>query len=161
MIAVEAAFAFPVIIIAAMIAMELANIALTINMGDIALQRAVQKVRNDDSWGTGGEGVIRSYMIAASHGYVTDNNIVNVEVEEFESLDEMGQALAEDGGGGSSEDEKDEEENEDSTYPAWKITVDIRKDFITPLPRMLAAYDNDFQYRFEQILCYLPRQDED
>jgi len=152
--AVEAVFALPVLIMAVMIIMEFANIALTIDMGEAALQRAVQQFRLDDSFGDDAESALRQNMVDASHGYVKQENIVNVSIEEFASLDAMG-------GGSTDEDNEDsEDEASSNNLPAWRITVDIRKDFITPLSRLLAFYDNDFQYRYEQVLSYLPQEED-
>jgi len=153
-LSVEAAFAFPILIIAAMLVMEVSNIALTINFGEIALQRALQKVRSNDSWEQDSEGLIIQYMSEASHGYVTENNIVSVTADRYDSLDALGQeGLGEEAEGGSDEDATE------TDLPAWKITVHIRKEFITSLPKMLPLDDNDFHYHYEQILSYLPAQD--
>ncbi|MUM78529.1 hypothetical protein GKC30_12870 [Pseudodesulfovibrio sp. F-1] len=154
-VSVEAAFLFPVLIIAAMVVMELANIGLTIDMGEVALQRAVQQMRASGQPGEEGESELRRNMAEASHGYLSQADIVSVFIERFESLDALG---------GADEDEGQEEDGSGSGFskipPAWRITVDIHKDFLTPLPRLLSFVDNGFQYRFEQVLSYLPRQED-
>jgi len=153
-LSVEAAYVLPVVIAAAMMFMELANIGLTINMGASALERAVQQFRQDGAAGMqdGGaiESLVRARMVAASHNYLDDENIATVEVERFASLDAMG--------GGETEDEA---ENAALTQvPAWRIEVDVRKDFITPLPRLLGVDSGAFRYRYQQVLAYLPQRAE-
>lgn len=153
-LSVEAAYVLPVIIAAAMMFMELANIGLTINMGASALERAVQQFRQDGpaSLADGGamESLLRERMAAASHNYLDESNIATVEVERYTSLDAMG---------GSTEDEE-ATPNAFSSQPAWRIEVDIRKDFITPLPRLLGVDSSAFRYRYQQVLAYLPQRTE-
>ena len=155
-VSVEAAFVFPVLIIAAMVVMELANVALTIDMGEVALQRAVQQFRRNGAPDDEGEDTLRSAMADASQGYLTKANISTVSIERFDSLDAMGSDSEE-------EDEEDEDQGKSDFSrlpPAWRITVDIRKGFITPLPHMLLFFENEFHYRFEQVLSYLPNQED-
>lgn len=155
-VSVEAAFVFPVLIIAVMVVMELANIALTIDMGEVALQRAVQQFRRNGAPDDEGESTLRSAMAEASQGYLAQADISTVSIERFDSLDAMG-------AGSEDEDEEDEGQGKSDFSqlpPAWRITVDIRKGFITPLPRMLVFVDNEFHYRFEQVLSYLPNQED-
>ncbi|CAB3707410.1 hypothetical protein LMG26690_02991 [Achromobacter animicus] len=154
-LSVEAAYVLPVVIAAAMMFMELANIGLTINMGASALERAVQQFRQDGAAGMqdGGaiESLVRSRMVAASHNYLDDENIATVEVERFASLDAMG------GGGGEDETQAAALTN----VPAWRIEVDVRKDFITPLPRLLGVDSGAFRYRYQQVLAYLPQRNQE
>lgn len=146
-LSVEAAYVLPVIIAAAMMFMELANIALAIDMGGTALERAIQQLRRDDGPALAAaemESALRQRMAAASHGYLSEDNIATVSVERFSSLDEMG-------GGHAEEDRGDD-------MPVWRVTVDIRKDFITPLPRLLNLDSGAFRYRYQQVLGYLPAE---
>ncbi|MFJ3462882.1 TadE/TadG family type IV pilus assembly protein [Achromobacter spanius] len=153
-LSVEAAYVLPVVIAAAMMFMELANIGLTINMGASALERAVQQFRQDGAAGMqdGGaiESLVRSRMVAASHNYLDDENIATVEVERFASLDAMG--------GGA---EDDTQAAGQTNMPAWRIEVDVRKDFITPLPRLLGVDSGAFRYRYQQVLAYLPQRNQE
>lgn len=153
-LAVEAAFVLPVILTCAMMFMELANIGLTIDMGNTALERAIQQFRRDtaNTLQPGAmEGLVRTRMAAASHGYLKEENIASVDVENFTSLDEMG---------GGTLAEVEATSNTSSTgVPVWRITVDIRKDFITPLPRLLSIDSGAFRYRYQQVLGYLPKEE--
>jgi len=161
-VSVEAVFVFPILIVAAMIVMELANIALTISMGEIALQRGIQEIRTNDSWEEDDANVIRGNMVKSSQGFLAENNIESIVVEKYESLDALGKAEGSSGSDDSEDsDEEEDEETTASTYPAWKITVDIHKDFITSLPHLLALDENGFQYRFEKVLSYLPSLSEE
>lgn len=154
-LSVEAAYVLPVVIAAAMMFMELANIGLTINMGASALERAVQQFRQDGAAGLqdGGaiESLVRTRMVAASHNYLDDENIATVEVERFASLDAMG---------GGAQDEDEDQAAALTHVPAWRIEVDVRKDFITPLPRLLGVDSGAFRYRYQQVLAYLPQRTE-
>lgn len=155
-IAVEAAYLLPVIIVAAMMFMELANIGLTINIGANALERAVQQFRRDGVEqllaGSDMAGHIRERMAAASHGHLVQEEVVDVEIESFANLDEMG------GGGGDDDGEDDEPAIGSTTrIPAWRISVGIRKQYITPLPRLLGVNSSSFSYRYQQVLSYLPQ----
>lgn len=154
-LSVESAYVLPVVIAAAMMFMELANIGLTINMGASALERAVQQFRQDGAAGMqdGGaiESLVRTRMVAASHNYLDDENIATVEVERFASLDAMG--------GGGAEDETQAAVL--TNVPAWRIEVDVRKDFITPLPRLLGVDSGAFRYRYQQVLAYLPQRNQE
>lgn len=147
-LAVEAAYVLPVIIAAAMMFMELANIGLTINMGGSALERAVQQLRRTDPAILTAEAMesrLRTDMAAASHGYLGEDNIAIIKVEQFSSLDQMGTGRTE-----------ADDASTKTDVPVWRITVDIRKDFITPLPRLLAIDSSAFRYRYKQVLGNLP-----
>ena len=148
MVSVEAAFAFPALIAAAMMIMELANIALTIDMGETALQRSVQEFRLKASMDEIEEKDVRRSMTGASQGYVKWDDIVDVSIERFDSLDAMG--------GGADEDEESPEGDAGVDVPALKITVDIRAAYITSVARLLDGNENGFRYRYEEVLSYLP-----
>jgi len=151
-LSVEAAYVLPVIIAAAMMFMELANIGLTINVGAGALDRAIQQFRqgsiNGSLQGDAMESQLRKRMVAASHNYLDDTDIATVEIERFTSLDALG-------GGNAANEENAPAAT--STQPAWRVSVDIRKNFITPLPRLLGVDSSAFRYRYEQVLAYLPQ----
>jgi len=146
-LAVEAAFVLPVIIAGAMMVMELANMGLTIDMGGTALDRAVQQFRTDDAsllQPALMEPLLRERMAAAAHGRLSQDNIATIDIERFPSLDVMGGGIA------------DPNDAPATRTPVWRITVDIRKDFITPLPRLLSIDSGAFRYRYQQVLGHLP-----
>ena len=152
-LAVEAAFVLPVVLTGAMMVFELAYIGLTIDMGNTAMERALQQFRADPAAvleAGAMQGLLRQRMAAASHGYLTEANIAVVNIENFASLDAMG--------GGSEEPSTGSASANVNNVPIWRVTVDIRKDFITPLPRLLAIDSGAFRYRYQQMLGYLPAQ---
>jgi hypothetical protein len=160
-LSVEAAYALPVIIAAAMMFMELANFGLTINMGASALERAVQELRQQgvatlEADVSAMQRQLRERMADASHHYLSVDNIATVDIEHYATLDAMG-------GGNAAEPDEDGQTGVggDTDVPAWRISVDIRKDFITPLPRLLGIDSDSFRYRYQQVLSYLPQQTED
>lgn len=152
-LAVEAAFVLPVVLTGAMMVFELAYIGLTIDMGNTALERALQQFRADPATvlqAGSMQQLLRQRMAAASHGYLTEANIAVVNVENFASLDAMG--------GGTEAPATDSASANANNVPIWRVTVDIRKDFITPLPRLLAIDSGAFRYRYQQMLGYLPAE---
>lgn len=157
-IAVEAAFAFPVILIAFFAIVEFANMALTIQVAENAVSTALTRFRDAGELGASAENDIRQGVVAYSHGYLEPENVTRVTLEAYESLDAMGNP-------GGKEDEEDEEDGAGDSfadaYPAWKVVVVISKDFITPIPRMLITNRKDFTYRYERVLAYYPKVDEE
>ena len=151
-LAVEAAYVLPVVIAAGMMFMELANIGLTINIGASALERAVQQFRQEGGINTGMESSLRQRMAAASHGYLDNSEIVDVDIEPYDTLDAMG-------GGSVGGDDTDGSDTvgANTGVPAWRVRVGIRKDYITPLPRLLGVDSNAFGYTYQQVLSYLPQ----
>ncbi len=149
-LAVEAAFVLPVVLTGAMMVFELACIGLTIDIGNTAMERALQQFRADPATvlETGAmQRLLRQRMAAASHGYLSEANIAVVNIENFASLDAMGGGSGSDSGSGQAD-----------NVPIWRVTVDIRKNFITPLPRLLAIDSGAYRYRYQQMLGYLPAQ---
>ena len=163
-LAVEAAYVLPVVIAALMMLIELIHVGLTINMGSSALERALTQFRSETTLTqasiSGMDGQLRQRMAAASHNYLTEDNIATVDIEHFVNLDALGggraskQANSSGQSGGS--DDIAAAMAAQTDVPAWRIAVDIRKEFITPLPRLLGLDSNAFRYRYEQVLSYLP-----
>lgn len=164
-LAVEAAFVLPVVLTGAMMVFELAYIGLTIDMGNTALERAIQQFRADPANVLEAgrmQSLLRQRMVAASHGYLEDSNIAAVNVENFASLDAMGggtaSGTASGNDSGSGAEQSGGAASAATDVPVWRVTVDIRKDFITPLPRLLAIDSGAFRYRYQQMLGYLPAE---
>ncbi|RZT39395.1 hypothetical protein [Cupriavidus agavae] len=147
-LAVEAAFALPVVIAGAMMFMELGNIGLAINMGGRALEHAVEGFRGvppESLEARQMERLVRQRMATASHGYLDDGDIATVAVESFTSLDTIGDSAA-------------VRATHAPGLPVWRLTVEIRKDFVTPLPRLLGTDGTAFRYQYQQLLGQLPPQ---
>ncbi|RMX06854.1 hypothetical protein D8I35_10205 [Corticibacter populi] len=158
-LSVEAAYVLPVVIAAAMIFMELGNVGLTINMGASAFERAMQQFRQDgvlalQDGSADMEALLRERMASASHGYLAEDNIITIDVQTYTNLDALGDGTAsqEDADGNTAT-------GGDTDVPAWRVSVEIRKSFITPLPRLLGVDNNAFRYRYQQVLAYLPQQE--
>lgn len=147
-VAVEAAFVLPVVIVVMMMVLEIVNIGLSINLGAAALERAVQQFRLDGTMlptAEGMKGLVRERMASHSHGYLGTDEIVEVDVASYASLDALG--------GGHPDADSPAEGTEP---PAVRITVDIQKSYITPLPRLLNIDSSSFRYRFQELLAYMP-----
>lgn len=148
-LAVEAAFALPVIIAGAMMFTELGNIGLTIASGGTALERAIHQLR------TGAPEPLQAAQIerrvrqgmAGSHRFLGDADIATVAVESYASLDAIGTGHPE-----------ATRKVANPAVPVWRITVEIRKDFITPLPRLLGIGGTAFRYQYQQLLGDLGTQ---
>ncbi|WP_197424997.1 TadE/TadG family type IV pilus assembly protein [Bordetella sp. N] len=139
-VAVEAAYVLPVIIAAVMMLMELANIGLTINRSSDALARTLSELRTMDTNHLSAgdmESELRARMARASQGYLGTDNIAVIDVERFSTVDvtEGPQAVT-----------------PSTAVQAWRITVDVSKDFITPPPRLLSIGNSAFRYRYERVL---------
>ena len=156
-IAVEAAFAFPVILVAFFIAAELASMTITMQVTESAVSAALARFRDEGELGAAAESDIRQGVAAYSFGYIKPGDVSRVTVEAYDSLDAMGNP----GGSGEDEDEEDgAADSFDDAYPAWRIVVVVHKDFITPLPRMLLTNRKDFTYRCERVVAYFPKVDD-
>ena len=157
-VSVEAAFAYPALIIVILMVMEVANMALTIEVGENAVSRSLIQFRDAGTLSESAANDIRCAIAAKSLGFIRPADVKLVSVEPYETLDAMGQE-----GGGVADEGKDDESAdsiEDQQNPAWRIVVSVRKDFITPLPRMLPTDRKDFGFRYERVLSYLPALEE-
>lgn len=134
-----AALALPVIVAGAMMFAELGHIGLTIAVGRVALDRALERFHVDAAAPPAPAVVarqLRTRMAAASHQYLDDGDIPTVAVERFASLDTIGAAPA----------------NTRPAAPVWRVTVEIRRDFLTPLPRLLGVGGNAFRYQYQRLV---------
>ncbi|MEC5398543.1 TadE/TadG family type IV pilus assembly protein [Uliginosibacterium sp. H1] len=140
-LAPEAALVLPVVITAAMMAIELANIGLSIHRGRTALQQTVTQLRE------GGvlprlAGVsdaqlelrLRQGMLAAADGKLRPAQIASLAIERFPV---PGSVAAPAG---------------PQWMPAWRVTVDVRQAFVTVLPRLVIG-NGAFRYRHQQWLA--------
>lgn len=159
-VSVEAAFAYPALIIVILMVMEVANMALTIEIGENAVSRSLIQFREAGTLSDSAANDIRYAIAAKSLGFIRPSDVKLVSVEPYETLDAMGSE-----GGGAAEKGDDDAEDEGSAIedlqnPAWRVVVSVRKDFITPLPRMLPSDRKDFGFRYERVLSYLPAVEE-
>ncbi|MFT4265836.1 MAG: hypothetical protein QM586_01225 [Xenophilus sp.] len=123
-LAIEAACVLAVVIVAVMMLVELVHIGLTISMGHHALDNALQQLRHDDPSGPPASDMaarLRTLMVAGSHGCLGEDEIAVVRIDPYASLDEH-------------------------VGSAWRISVDLRKRFVTPLPRLMGIRSQAFRY---------------
>lgn len=148
-IATETAFLVPLVLVGIMMFMELARVMVTITVGSTAMDAVVQSLRQEKSLTPD---TVKQLIIDRmankkfSYGYLSPKDI-EVEVDHYPSLDSLGIAngAVQDG---------EELVPASKSRAVWSITVDIRKNYITPLPRLLTLEDM-FRYRFKQVLGYL------
>jgi hypothetical protein len=131
-VAVEAAFVLPVLIAGAMMFVELSHMALTIHRGSAALARAVEQFRRDaglERPAARAEALLRARMAAAARTDLAPDSIVAVSLEPVATPDAP----------------------EHSQPSLWRVTVDIRQAFVTPLPGLLSIDSDAFRYRYQQV----------
>lgn len=142
-ISTELAFLAPVMLVGVMMLFELARIGLVIGIGSVALDKAVQSFRLDDVNNQDASEMtdqLRSRMVDAGYGYITADDL-SVSVLHFDNLSELG--------GLTISDEEQGEKNV-QTLPVWSVTVQIKKEFISPLPEVLSL-GNTFRYQYKHV----------
>lgn len=157
-IATETAFLIPVVLVGIMMFMELARIMLTISIGSTAMDAAIQSLRREDRLDVASVKTLVAERMADrrySYGYL-DPDDIRIEVEHFDSLEALGggQSVDDRAASGSVQGEDDDAIRTSQSRPVWSITVDVRKQYITPLPTFLTLEDA-FRYRFKQVLGHL------
>lgn len=142
-IATELAFLAPVVLVGVMMLFELARIGLVIGIGSVALDNAVQSFRLDTLESENANDMaesLRERMVRAGYGYI-DANDLSVSVLHFDSLSELGGlTVSDDEQGGTSV----------QTLPVWSVTVQIKKEFLSPLPEVLSL-GNTFRYQYKHV----------
>ncbi len=142
-ISTELAFLAPVMLVGVMMLFELARIGLVIGIGSVALDKAVQSFRLDDLNNDNVNDMtdqLRSRMVNAGYGYISEDDL-SVSVLHFDNLSELG--------GLTISDEEQGEKNV-QTLPVWSVTVQIKKDFLSPLPEVLSL-GNTFRYQYKHV----------
>lgn len=140
-IATELAFLAPVVLVGVMMLFELARIGLVIGVGSVALDNAVQSFRLDDLNTTNANNMadsLRSRMVSAGYGYIDDSDL-SVSVLHFDSLSELGGLTI-----------SDDQQNGQQSLPVWSVTVQIKKEFLSPLPEVLSL-GNTFRYQYKHV----------
>jgi Flp pilus assembly pilin Flp len=141
--AIETALIMPVLLFGVMMIFELARIALTIAIGSLALETALQDFRVDRAFYQQSpdtlQQAIEERLVDASYGLLERSELL-VELLVFDNLRQFG--------GGQADAELDDS---DSLPPVLSVTVDMRQRFITPLPALFGLGDA-FQYQYRQLL---------
>ncbi|MBK0000509.1 TadE/TadG family type IV pilus assembly protein [Erwinia sp. S38] len=141
-IATELAFLAPVVLVGVMMLFELARIGLVIGIGSVALDNAVQSFRLDTLESESASDMadsLRSRMVKAGYGYISAEDL-SVSVLHFDSLSELGGLTVSD----------DEQGENRQTLPVWSVTVQIKKEFLSPLPEVLSL-GNTFRYQYKHV----------
>ncbi|ROR15479.1 TadE/TadG family type IV pilus assembly protein [Erwinia sp. JUb26] len=141
-IATELAFLAPVVLVGVMMLFELARIGLVIGIGSVALDNAVQSFRLDTLESESASDMadsLRSRMVKAGYGYISADDL-SVSVLHFDSLSELGGLTVSD----------DEQGENRQTLPVWSVTVQIKKEFLSPLPEVLSL-GNTFRYQYKHV----------
>lgn len=154
-ISVESAFALPAILVTAFAVLEIGYMVLVIEMGQNAVSGALTQFRNQGELPPTAETDIRNGIGYWSHGLLEPSDVTLVRVDRYESLADYGKVAGQGGGAGAADNNQNEDETE-SRYPCWHVVVAIKKQFITPVLRMLPTKLNSFTYRYERIVSYLP-----
>lgn len=141
-IATELAFLAPVVLVGVMMLFELARIGLVIGIGSVALDNAVQSFRLDTLESESASDMadsLRSRMVKAGYGYISADDL-SVSVLHFDSLSELGGLTVSD----------DEQGENRQKLPVWSVTVQIKKEFLSPLPEVLSL-GNTFRYQYKHV----------
>lgn len=138
----ETAFLLPVILIGLMMFFELARLALVVVIGNLALDSALQGLRQQTSQRLDNEAVVartvEQRMIDAAYGYLTAGDL-QVEVNTYSSLEAFGNGV------------KKGEDDDDSDSPILSVQVELTQSWITALPALLNLSDS-FTYTYRQVL---------
>lgn len=140
-IATELAYLAPVVMVGVMMLFELARIGLVIGVGSVALDKAVKSFRLDDLNSTSATNMadaLRARMVEAGYGYIAENDL-SVNVLHFDNLSELGGLTM-----------SDDDRNIQQSLPVWSVTVQIKKEFLSPLPQVLSL-GNTFRYQYKHV----------
>ena len=138
-VAVDSAFLLPVILTAAMLVFEIAHYALVIIIGGLALNTALNglRERSDAAFAQGGDvgALIKADMLIAAYGYLNAGDL-SVRTRTYRSLAELGGATS------------DAEKNPD--FPMLTVEVVVDQDWITALPTFLGLPER-FSHTYRQV----------
>ncbi|WP_455923429.1 TadE/TadG family type IV pilus assembly protein [Pseudomonas putida] len=138
----ETAFLLPVILIALMMFFELARLALVIVIGNLALDSALQSMRQQSELRLDAEtqvaAQVQERMVSAAYGYL-DSAVLQVQVTTYSSLQAFGEG------------EQHGEDDDDNDSPILSVQVELTQDWITALPALLNLSDS-FTYTYRQVV---------
>ncbi|MHC8285489.1 hypothetical protein ACYZUD_01330 [Pseudomonas sp. XS1P51] len=138
----ETAFLLPVILIGLMMFFELARLALVVVIGNLALDSALQGLRQQSNLRLDNESGVAEHveqrMIDAAYGYL-DSADLQVEVTSYSSLEAFG--------GGTRKLEGDD----DTDSPILSVQVQLTQNWMTALPTLLHLSDR-FTYTYRQLV---------
>lgn len=162
--AVETAFILPVLLFGLMMLFELAHMALVIGAGNLALEHAVQRMREIPDYyqlsATDLQGRMAERMQERSFGLFEADEI-KVDVLPFDNLRLYGEAQLGASGGASGQSGTDNQTGAqtptDTVFspPILSITVDLKQDYMTVFPALFGLGDG-YQYQYRHLLGNLP-----
>lgn len=165
--AVESAFILPVLLFGLMMLFELAHMALVIGAGNLALEHAVQRMREVPDYYRLGAGALQQRlgerMQERSFGLFEASEI-KVDVLPFDNLRQYGETR---GGGGDSSSQTGSDAQTgaqtplDTVFapPILSITVDLKQAYMTVFPALFGLGDG-YQYQYRHLLGNLPSDPE-
>lgn len=138
----ETAFLLPVILIGLMMFFELARLALVVIIGNLALDSALQSLRQQSAIRLDNESSVAEHveqrMIKAAYGYLDDSDL-QVEVTTYSSLEAFGEG------------ERKGADDDDSDSPILSVQVQLTQDWMTALPVLLNLSES-FTYTYRQVV---------
>lgn len=138
-VAVESAFLLPVILTTAMMVFEIARYALIIVIGGLALDTALNGLRQRSDLVLSRDGdvgaIIKAGMLVAAYGYL-DADGLSVQTRTYPGLSKFGDA--------GSDAEKDPD------YQVLTVEVVVDQDWITALPTFLGLPER-FSHTYRQV----------
>lgn len=162
--AVETAFILPVLLFGLMMLFELAHMALVIGAGNLALEHAVQRMRELPDYyqlsPTDLQGRMAERMQERSFGLFEADEI-KVDVLPFDNLRLYGEAQLGATGQTGSDDQTGAQTPADTVFspPILSITVDLKQDYMTVFPALFGLGDG-YQYQYRHLLGNLPSDPE-
>lgn len=155
--AVETAFILPVLLFGLMMLFELAHMALVIGAGNLALEHAVQRLREmPDYYRLGAADLqqrLSERMQQRSFG-LFERSELKIDVLPFDNLRRYGESRL-GASSGASEDDSDNaaETTLDTVFspPILSITVDLKQDYMTVFPALFGLGDG-YQYQYRHLL---------
>lgn len=162
--AVETAFVLPVLLFGLMMLFELAHIALVIGAGNLALEHAVQRFREQPNFynlsAAAMEQQITRRMDERSFGLFKPSEL-KVDVLPFDSLKRFGESQygnsesAEQALEGQDPAAADAAEDPVTAPPILSVTVDLKQSFMTAMPALFGLGEG-YQYQYRHLLGNLP-----
>jgi len=148
--AVETALILPVLLFIVMMLFELARVALVVAVSHLALEQALQELRQTPAfYDTPNLEQTLSQRTAHYAWGILDASQISLQAQRFDSLLRFGGAPAE-----------DEREDDAARRPIISVDAYVEQSFMTPLPALFGLGDQ-YAYRFRQVLGNLTHEPEE
>jgi hypothetical protein len=148
--AVETALILPVLLFIVMMLFELARVALVVAVSHLALEQALQELRQTPAfYATPNLEQTLTQRTAHYAWGIIDASQISLQAQRFDSLLRFGGTPAE-----------DDSEDDAARRPIISVDVSIEQTFMTPLPALFGLGDQ-YAYRYHQVLGNLTHQPEE